>query len=67
MALEGIDAETAQRRQHKTDRAREAYGKRYYGCDARDSRLYDLVLDATRLEPGVCVEVVLAACRAARG
>jgi cytidylate kinase len=66
MALEGVDEETAQRRRRKTDRAREAYVKRYYGCDARDSRLYDLVIDGTRLGPGTCVEVVLAAC-AARG
>jgi cytidylate kinase len=66
MRLEGVDRETAQRRRRDTDRAREAYVKRYYNRDARDSRLYDIVLDATRLDLDLCVELVVAACAATR-
>jgi cytidylate kinase len=64
MRLEEIDRETAKARMKQTDRAREAYVKRYYRCDARDPSLYDMVLDATRLELEVCVEVIAAACAA---
>jgi hypothetical protein len=64
MLIESVDRETAERRMKKTDRAREAYVKRYYRCDARDSRLYDLVLDATRLGPELCVDVIVTACGA---
>ena len=62
IGIEGIDRETAARRQKKTDRAREAYVKRYYHRDARSAELYDLVLDATRLTPDQCVEIIAAAC-----
>jgi cytidylate kinase len=65
IAIEGVDRETAQRRCKKVDRAREAYVKRYYDRDARDLGLYDVVLDATRLGPDVCVEVIVTACAAA--
>jgi cytidylate kinase len=64
MALSGVDAETAQRRLKKTDRAREAYVKRYYGRDARDCKLYDMVLDSTSLGLGACVELIVGACAA---
>ena len=46
MRLEGLDHDDAERRAKKTDRAREAYVKRYYNCDARDPSLYDVVLDS---------------------
>ncbi|HET6510459.1 MAG TPA: cytidylate kinase-like family protein [Baekduia sp.] len=62
--LEGIDRETAERRCKKTDRAREAYVKRYYNCDARDPSLYDVVLDSTRLGLDACVEILVTACGA---
>ncbi len=65
MRLAGIDRRDAERRCKKTDRAREAYVKRYYNCDPRDPALYDVVLDATRLSLDVCVEVIAAACAAA--
>jgi len=64
MRLSDVDEATAERRRRKTDRAREAYVKRYYGCDARDSRLYDMVLDSTRLGLDRCVDLVVAACTA---
>jgi cytidylate kinase len=66
MLLEGVDRATAERRRRDTDRAREAYVKRYYNCDARDSRLYDIVLDATRLDLDLCVELIATACAATR-
>jgi cytidylate kinase len=62
MRIEDVDRETAERRLKKTDRAREAYVKRYYHCDARDSRLYDMVLDSTRLGPELCIDVIATAC-----
>lgn len=64
--LEGIDPSDAERRCRKTDRAREAYVKRYYNCDARDPSLYDLVLDSTRLGLDACVEIIATACGPAR-
>jgi cytidylate kinase len=60
--LEGLDRRDAERRCKKTDRAREAYVKRYYNCDARDPSLYDVVLDSTRLGIDACVEILAAAC-----
>jgi cytidylate kinase len=62
--FEGLDRRDAERRCKKTDRAREAYVKRYYNCDARDPGLYDVVLDATRLGADACVDVIAAACAA---
>ena len=66
MLLESVDRETAERRRRDTDRAREAYVKRYYNRDARDNRLYDMVLDATRLDLDLCVDLIAAACAATR-
>jgi cytidylate kinase len=61
MRVEGIDRVTAERRQRKVDRAREAYVRRYYDCDPADPALYDLVLDSTRLPLDACVELIAAA------
>lgn len=64
MRLESIGRRDAERRAKKTDRAREAYVKRYYNCDARDPELYDIVLDSTRLGIDACVEILATACGA---
>jgi cytidylate kinase len=64
MRVEGIDRETAERRQRKVDRAREAYVRRYYDCDPRDPALYDLVIDSTRLPLEACVALIAAASAA---
>jgi hypothetical protein len=64
MQMEGVDRETAERRQRKVDRAREAYVRRYYDCDAADPQLYDLVLDSTRLPLQACVELIVTASAA---
>jgi cytidylate kinase len=67
MRLSGTDRETARRQLKKTDRAREAYVKRYYGRDARDFTLYDMVLDSTTLGVEACVELIVTACAAKGG
>jgi hypothetical protein len=61
MRIEGVDRETAERRRRKVDRAREAYVRRYYACDAADPALYDVVLDSTRLPLEACVDLIAAA------
>jgi hypothetical protein len=64
MHIEGVDRETAERRQRKVDRAREAYVRRYYDCNAADPKLYDLVIDSTRLPLDACVELIVTASAA---
>jgi cytidylate kinase len=62
--LEGIDEDHARKQATETDRAREAYVKHFYKCDARDARHYHLVLDSTALHLDTCVELIVAAARA---
>jgi cytidylate kinase len=64
VGMEGIDEEQARKLAAETDRAREAYVKHFYKCDARDARHYHLVLDSTALELDTCVDLVVAAARA---
>jgi cytidylate kinase len=67
MRLEGIDRETAERRQAHTDRARNAYVRHFYRCDPCDRTLYHLMIDSTRLPLDACIDVILAATRTPRG
>jgi cytidylate kinase len=62
--LEGIDEAQARKLAAETDRAREAYVKHFYKCDARDARHYHLVLDSTAMSLDTCVELVVTAARA---
>jgi cytidylate kinase len=62
--MEGIDLDQARKLAAETDRAREAYVKHFYKCDARDARHYHLVLDSTALDLDTCTEVIVAAARA---
>jgi cytidylate kinase len=62
--LEGIDEEQARKQATETDRAREAYVKHFYKCDAREARHYHLVFDSTALELDICSELIVAAARA---
>ncbi|MCW3066675.1 MAG: uncharacterized protein JWN32_3847 [Solirubrobacterales bacterium] len=64
MRIEGIGADEARRRLERTDRAREAYVRHYYGADARDCRHYHLTLDSTALPLAACVELILVAASA---
>jgi cytidylate kinase len=58
--LQGIDRALADRRQAETDRARDAYVRQFYRCDARELRHYHLVLDSTAIDLDTCVEVLAA-------
>jgi cytidylate kinase len=58
MAIEAVDRETALRHMRETDRAREAYVQQFYGVDARDASLYDLVIDSTVIGLDTCVELI---------
>jgi hypothetical protein len=59
--FEGIELDEACRRLEKTDRAREAYVRRFYGADPADPRLYHLMLDSTAIALDACTELILAA------
>jgi hypothetical protein len=61
MRLESLDVRDAARLRRDGDRAREAYVRHFYGCDARDPALYHLVIDSTTLSPETVVDVIVAA------
>jgi cytidylate kinase len=63
MELEGLSRSDAERLRRDGDRAREAYVRHFYGCDARDPSLYHLVIDSTALSPEQVVNVIEAAFR----
>jgi len=58
MRIQKIDRETAERRMHETDRAREAYLKHFYDADVHDAGLYHLVIDSTVIALDACVELI---------
>jgi cytidylate kinase len=64
MALDGVDRETAERRQEAEDEARVEYVRRAYGVDGMDPGMYHLMLDSTALDLDVCVELIVAASQA---
>ncbi len=61
MELEGLARGDAERLRKSGDRAREAYVRHFYGCDARDPAHYHLVIDSTALPPAKVVDVIAAA------
>ena len=63
MQLEDLERADAERLRKSGDRAREAYVKHFYGCDARDPALYHLVIDSTSLSASTVVDVIAAAAR----
>jgi cytidylate kinase len=67
MRLEGVDRATAIRHIEETDRAREAYVRHFYRCDARDAALYHLVIDSTAIPLGACADLVVEAAQARSG
>jgi cytidylate kinase len=56
--FEGLDVESAGRRQAETDRARTTFVKRLYRTDPADPALYHLVIDSTVIGVDAAVEVV---------
>jgi cytidylate kinase len=67
MRLEGVDRETAIRHIDETDRAREAYVRHFYRCDARDAALYHLVIDSTAIPLSACADLIVEAAQARSG
>ena len=63
MELEGLSRADAERLRRDGDRAREAYVRHFYGCDARDPAHYHLVIDSTAFSPETVVDVIAAATR----
>jgi cytidylate kinase len=63
MSYEGVDEARARKLLVDTDRAREAYVKHFYKCDARDAARYHLVMDSTGIELGTCVDIIVVAAR----
>jgi cytidylate kinase len=63
MELDGLNQSDAERLRRDGDRAREAYVRHFYGCDARDPSLYHLVIDSTALAPEHVVDVIAAAVK----
>ena len=63
MSIQGIDRETAERRQKAEDRARIGYVRRAYGVNGEDPGLYHLMIDTPALDLGTCVELIVAASR----
>jgi hypothetical protein len=61
MELESLDRSDAERLRKSGDRAREAYVRHFYGCDARDPALYHLVIDSTALPEATVVNIIAAA------
>ena len=64
VGFEQLDEDEARKLLGETDRAREAYVKHFYKCDARDACHYHLVLDSTALEFDTCVDLIVTAARA---
>jgi cytidylate kinase len=63
MRFEGLGRQDAERLRRDGDRAREAYVRHFYSCDARDPALYHLVIDSTRFATDTVVEIVASATR----
>jgi hypothetical protein len=64
IALEGIDRDTAERRQRTEDRSRRQYVRRAYGVDGDDPALYHLMIDSTAIGLDTCVDLIVAASNA---
>ena len=58
MRLQDIDRETAARRMKEVDHARYTYVRRLRHADARDPKLYHLIIDSTSIDLETCVEIV---------
>jgi cytidylate kinase len=64
MLLEGVDRETAERHVDETDRARAAYVRHFYRCDASDPAHYHLVIDSTAIPLSACADLIVEAAQA---
>ena len=64
MELGGVSEADATRAMRHLDRYHADYLKQYYGADIDDVGLYHLVIDATALDAGACVELIVRAAEA---
>lgn len=62
-----VDEQRAAEDLRDNDAAREAYVKQLYGVDAKDPRLYHLIIDSTWIPLVTCVELLASAARARSG
>jgi cytidylate kinase len=62
--IEDISLDEARSRLERTDHAREAYVRRFYGTDPHEPSLYHLMLDSTAMSLDACVELILTAAEA---
>lgn len=67
MVVLGVDRPTAERELKIADRARETYVERWYGVDPHDPRIYDLVINSTRMNVDDCVELIVLAAKKRAG
>jgi hypothetical protein len=58
-----LDREGAERALRQFDRTHAGYLQQLYGVDIRDSTLYHVVLDSTRIELEACVEIIARTAR----
>jgi cytidylate kinase len=61
MIVHRVDRPTAERELKIADRARETYVERWYKVDPHDPRLYDLVINSTRISVDRCVDLIVLA------
>jgi cytidylate kinase len=59
----GVSREEAARRIEATDRDRNQFVREYFGKDATDARLYDLVLNSSRFSIKECADLIIEALR----
>ena len=64
MAHEHLSKDEAAALLAETDRAWESYVRYFYKADARDSRLYHLMIDSTFIPLETCTELIVAAATA---
>lgn len=64
MRIEGIDRDDAKERLRRTDRARDAYMRHFYGAGPKDPGLFDLTIDSTAVGLDTCVELIVLAAQA---
>jgi len=60
-----LNRQDAERALREFDRTHAGYLQQLYGVDIRDSTLYHVVLDSTRIELETCVEIIARAARPA--
>jgi len=66
MELSGLDEQEATAAMRRLDRYHADYMRAFYDVDIDDPALYHLTIDATALDVGPCVELIVTASRAIR-